>query len=131
MLGLYMCLHPFFDTLDTCLATPLIIIITGFIERQIAKGYKALLHYYPWSLGQYQSLNFLSSLGSIQPQATVAHRKLFPTTISTSTLTGTHSYSWVKRSTVQGHKYRGRGQESNPHATNLEVCCAFYNRAYS
>ena len=28
-------------------------IITGFRERQIAKVYNVLLHYYPWSLDQY------------------------------------------------------------------------------
>ena len=53
---------------------------------------KCFKNYYPWSMGQYQSLNILGCLGSIQLCAAVlgATVQWLLNTTSTSTLTGTH-----------------------------------------
>ena len=96
---------------------------TALCYRTQCYSIKHNIHLYPWSLGQYQSLNFLSSLGSIQLCATYQCSHNIP---SISTLIYIFTPWWReskygKVSCSTGHKSHGLGKDLNPHSDNSTI----------
>ena len=110
----------------------IIIIITSSYIAHFTIMSQCALHLYPGHWANNHSCNLPQLPGEYTALVYRSALKTFSNTISTSTLAGTHLYSWVKRSNhskascsrTQVHvhvQYHSRGQDSNPHQNDSGI----------